>query len=542
MTETVTTTWRNCYNGSLKELITPEAFAHPAKMSRKLCERIFDHGLEKGYWRLGDIIIDPFGGIGTTGLIGAYRGYRVIGVELEERFVKLAQENIERNRRKIKRLGNPLPVIIQGDSRELGKVIVEAAGAMTSPPWFGVSSDGGWQMLDKYAEEGKLTVKQVEGDPNKSFPSWSKDRDTSYGKADGQIANLPEGSHDEIVGAITSPPFLQTRGGDHVPKGMEEVSPGFRDRHLAGNRGVPAYGETAGQLHNLPEGDHDGVMGAISSPPYATMPTQKNSDSINLEKQFEMYRNSGGGQSFEKFEATQKKHSQGYGDHPDQLAHLPEGDHAQIAGAISSPPYSEARIGTASGQEHVGREENYGQADGQLGNMAEGDISEVTGAITSPPYEDSNINPGNVGNAVIERWGSGGSLAAGFKDGYGASPNQLGTLSGDTYWSAVAVIYQQVYDLLPPGGAFAVVVKDFVRNKQRVPLCDQTAELLEAVGFAVPERIRAMLVREVPQPINMFTGEIGIKLVERKSFFRRLAEKKGSPRIDWEEVIWAVKP
>jgi hypothetical protein len=29
---------------------------------------------------------------------------------------------------------------------------------------------------------------------------------------------------------------------------------------------------------------------------------------------------------------------------------------------------------------------------------------------------------------------------------------------------------------------------------------------------------------------------------ERKSFFRRLSEKKGSPRIDWEDVICLEKP
>jgi hypothetical protein len=31
------------------------------------------------------------------------------------------------------------------------------------------------------------------------------------------------------------------------------------------------------------------------------------------------------------------------------------------------------------------------------------------------------------------------------------------------------------------------------------------------------------------------------KTKERKSFFRRLAEKKGSPRIDWEEVLFVHK-
>jgi hypothetical protein len=32
------------------------------------------------------------------------------------------------------------------------------------------------------------------------------------------------------------------------------------------------------------------------------------------------------------------------------------------------------------------------------------------------------------------------------------------------------------------------------------------------------------------------------RLKERKSFFRRLAEKKGSPRIDHEDVIIMRKP
>ena len=33
--------------------------------------------------------------------------------------------------------------------------------------------------------------------------------------------------------------------------------------------------------------------------------------------------------------------------------------------------------------------------------------------------------------------------------------------------------------------------------------------------------------------------EGGVQRKERKSFFRRLAERKGAPRIDAEIVIWA---
>lgn len=49
------------------------------------------------------------------------------------------------------------------------------------------------------------------------------------------------------------------------------------------------------------------------------------------------------------------------------------------------------------------------------------------------------------------------------------------------------------------------------------------------------ERIHAMLVAENRSPA-LFGGE-HVKRTERKSFFRRLAEKNGSPRIDHEEIL-----
>ena len=82
----------------------------------------------------------------------------------------------------------------------------------------------------------------------------------------------------------------------------------------------------------------------------------------------------------------------------------------------------------------------------------------------------------------------------------------------------------------------AVVVKDFVAKGKVVPLCDQTCELLESCGFTVFERTRCHLVKEDRQP-GLF-GEDVVKTTSRKSFFRRLAESKGSPEINWEEVIW----
>jgi len=472
--------WHNCYDGNLKDLIVPEAFKHPAKMSRKLCERIFDYGREKGYWQPGDLIIDPFGGIGTTGIIGAYRGYRVVCVELEEEFVNLSRQNFELNHQKLEVLGSPVPVIIQGDSRKLQEIFGQADGCVTSPPYAeGCRHTGG---KDPHPEN-------IEG---------------------GEYIGLG------IKGGISSPPWVDNLSADRVDpnartalarqegiSNAEYVSPIDMEKVMGREQKYAKYGQTEGQLGSMPEGDLPSVAGAITSPPWE--------DNVA----------DGGWQLLGKYAEEGRLTV-------DQVKGDPQ---------KSYPSWSKDR------------DTSYGKTEGQLGKMPRGELP-VAGSITSPPYEDSvnsfhsgidwekcdrpeRNNPSNSRQAV---------QAGGLAFNYGQTEGQLGSEKGDTYWSAVALIYQQVFYLLPPGGAFAVVIKDFVRNKKRVPLCDQTAELLQTIGFDIPERIHAMLIKEIAQTEDMFTGKSDPIRKERKSFFRRLAERKGAPPIDWEEVIWAVKP
>ena len=149
----------------------------------------------------------------------------------------------------------------------------------------------------------------------------------------------------------------------------------------------------------------------------------------------------------------------------------------------------------------------------------------------------------------------------------------------DDYWHSVRQVYQCCYRALRSGGIMAVVVKDYVRDGQRVPLCDQTLVLLEVVGFEPLERIRAWLI-ESEYLTTLFSKEdertlyeeherrrrrayesraakskaegksVGVyrphtfvgwlrawRQKKRASFFRRDHEKKGSPAIDWEEVL-----
>lgn len=510
-------TWHGCYDGDMREYITPESFSHPAKMSRRLCERILDYGLERGYWKPGDLILDPFGGIGTTGIIGAYRGYRVVMVELEERFVNLAQENIALNKPRLDWINAPLPVMIQGDSRKLVELLAGADGVLTSPPYAQSLNDG-------------HTSKRTDG--------------TEFGYNDGNkvnVGNLPEGDHAQVIGAVTSPPYAdgcRHTGGD---TSMEELDGG----HYIGV----------------------GIDGGICSPPYAEARIGQSSG------------------------AAQVGHGENYGASDGQLANLPEGD---INGVITSPPYEDSVNAGEGGidWDKAGRPERKTKSKTRHGVQGSNHVfnyQDLRGSITSPPYESSNPAQSHMVSKnradpsdpnYRPSWKK--KIESGYfgtDRPYGDGADQIGTLSGDTYWSAVCLIYSQVYQLLLPGGALAVVVKDYVRDWKRVPLCDQTAELLRSIGFDIPERVHAMLVKEVPIAIDMFVddenGDIRVnsnfknnngllkffakllkpfgidlldainqvyKYISHKSFFRRLAENKGAPAIDYEEVIWAVKP
>lgn len=105
------------------------------------------------------------------------------------------------------------------------------------------------------------------------------------------------------------------------------------------------------------------------------------------------------------------------------------------------------------------------------------------------------------------------------------------------------------HQVLKTGGVAAWVCKDFVRNGQRVPFSDRWRQLCESVGFEMVEWVRAWVIEEPPTMQPMIPDEFDAKryrangrrvagaVIERKSFFRRQAERKGAPRIDNEDII-----
>jgi hypothetical protein len=352
-------------------VVVADAMVHPAKFSSRLIRRIYEHMLEEGWVRAGDAVVDPFGGVALGALEAMRHGLHWTGVELEERFWKIGNDNISLWMGKYGGMRNwGTAQLVHGDSRELRKVIRDQVqGVVSSPP---------------YAE---TPVNQTHMGSNKR-----RDRNPNYR------------------------PSWERK----LKEGVEKTE--------------RPYGETDGQLGAMPA---DGFELAVSSPPYVAMQVEKNAKSIDRSKQYEAYKKSGGGQTFEQFCRTQDIHSQG-----------------------------------------------YGESDGQLSSMRGGD-------------------------------------------------------SGDDFWLAARVIVEQVHQSLAPGGHACWVVKDYVKSKQIVPFSDRWRQLCEAVGFETLHEHRAMLVHHKGRQ-GMLDGGVHEIKTESKSFFRRLAEKKGSPRIDWE-VVWCMR-
>lgn len=298
------TVWHNCYSKSHKGLVTPASFAHPAKMSVALCERIFKHGEEKGYWKPGtdSLIVDPFAGIFTTGILGAYAGYAVLGIELEEAFVTLARENLNLHAYKWAHLGLPLPQIVQGDSRNLRQIVAQATGCVSSPPF-----------VESRESKDEAFIRKVQSDAlsgkTKGHGSTQQYLDRAgtwegYGSAPGQLGAMKAGDHAQVVGSITSPPYAESLKSEtevQTARKQERIAlakalnDGRRlEAPSAGKAGMGGgYGQSAGQLGAMPTGDLQQVVGAISSPPFEQ--SIANADSNGVGKGIEAQRARGEG-------------------------------------------------------------------------------------------------------------------------------------------------------------------------------------------------------------------------------------------------------
>ncbi|MHB1924786.1 MAG: TRM11 family SAM-dependent methyltransferase [Acidimicrobiales bacterium] len=120
----------------------PAVTAHPGKMLPDLARRIITE-----YSSPGALVVDPLAGIGTTIVEAALLDRRAVGVELEARWVSLAEENLDHM---LDPARTGLAEVHQGDARRLPELLGERAGTVdlivTSPPY---ACDAG--VIDKRA-------------------------------------------------------------------------------------------------------------------------------------------------------------------------------------------------------------------------------------------------------------------------------------------------------------------------------------------------------------------------------------------------------
>jgi len=246
--------WIDCYEDGWQEVIVPEAFAHPAKFSYSLIQRIIGHAIRHEFVKRGDLIVDPFGGIGCGGIVAAYSELQWLGVELEQKFVDLANQNFELHRKKFQALNCPQPVIIQGDSRKLCEILSKADLIVSSPPYEG-------------ARIGQESGQEQCG------------HNDSYGTTPGQLGAMKPGKVDAV---ISSPPYAETLKGDGT---QSETAAESRAKRITGSGSLgqsqrtQGYG-SKGNLGNLKPGKVDCV---VSSPPYERS-IQTNGDGIDWTK------------------------------------------------------------------------------------------------------------------------------------------------------------------------------------------------------------------------------------------------------------------
>lgn len=157
-------------------------------------------------------------------------------------------------------------------------------------------------------------------------------------------------------------------------------------------------------------------------------------------------------------------------------------------------------------REHYG--DGYSTDPSNIGNLPHGDIDAI---ISSPPYEAAQATEDDN---YVARHITGGQLAT-----HHVSNNNIGNLKGDTYLSAMQQVYFQCHKALKPNGLMILVVKNFIRNQEIVPLDEHTIKLCEGVGFTLKERHHRKLTSQ--------------------SFWRVIYQKKypNAPVIDKEDIL-----
>lgn len=121
----------------IKKTSEERKLKHPALFPQQLVEKIINIYTKDP----GEVILDPFLGIGST-VIGAYNlGKKGIGVDLSSDFIKITKQRIKNFQPKLLNNDKPIkPKIILGNSKNLDKWIKPESVdlVITSPPYWDI--------------------------------------------------------------------------------------------------------------------------------------------------------------------------------------------------------------------------------------------------------------------------------------------------------------------------------------------------------------------------------------------------------------------
>ena len=292
--------WHGCYEGDgyFKQYFEPSTYAHPAKISPLLADRIFKHLEKLELLKEGMTVLDFMAGSGRIPLMASLRGYKGLGVELEPHFVKMCNDNKKFAENKI---GRKLDMeIIKGDSRQLSKLLNKSDVAILSPP-YGLGEGIG--------HSGQST--QVVKDLNLQ---------TRYGSSEGNIGNLP---YKQMVGVV-SPPYQDSisseKDGINWSKGKFQPE---RDRSSESSF-KHNYSQNPENIGNLKD---SGSIVGITSPPYEQLVNRDRKNETNAVNKPDFIR--GGRSQYET-----------YGENQENIGNLKD---TSFVG-ITSPPYEKSEV------------------------------------------------------------------------------------------------------------------------------------------------------------------------------------------------------
>ncbi|GAH14134.1 unnamed protein product, partial [marine sediment metagenome] len=171
-----------------------------------------------------------------------------IAVELEPHFVGMIRENIKRSERHSTLTPKGSMSCIQGDARELSKLLGGSDTIISSPPYSGRT-------------EHRLGYDYQKRDEERGYKPYKGYRE-SYSANPNNVSSLP---HGDIEAIISSPPYGEAQsGGGIAVKGYDGPKHGPTD--LVGERSyMPDKFEEEDNIGVLKYGDVDAV---IISPPY----------------------------------------------------------------------------------------------------------------------------------------------------------------------------------------------------------------------------------------------------------------------------------